>query len=65
MMFRKEHWKVNVTSLVERFSRYAVVIRNEDSQSKPIMESLINGLAPLPADSRKSITYYRGTEFSA
>ena len=65
MMFRKEHGKVNVTSLVERVSRYAVVMRNEDRQSKPIMESLINGLAPLPADARQSITFDRGTEFSA
>lgn len=65
MMFRKEHGKVNVTSLVERVSRYAVVLRNEDRQSKPIMEALIQGLAPLPADARQSITFDRGTEFSA
>ena len=65
MMFRKEHGKVNVTSLVERVSRYAVVMRNEDRQSKPIMEALIRGLAPLPADARQSITFDRGTEFSA
>ena len=64
MMFRKEHGKVNVTSLVERVSRYAVVMRNEDRQSKPIMEALITGLAPLSADARQSITFYRGTEFS-
>jgi len=65
MMFRKEHGKINVTSLVERVSRYTVVMRNEDRQSKPIMEALINGLAPLPADARQSITFDRGTEFSA
>jgi IS30 family transposase len=65
MMFRKEHGKVNVTSLVERVSRYTVVMRNEDRQSKPIMEALIQGLAPLPADARQSITFDRGTEFSA
>lgn len=65
MMFRKEHGKINVTSLVERVSRYAIVMRNEDRQSKPIMESLINGLVPLPANARKSITFDRGTEFSA
>lgn len=65
MMFRKEHGKVNVTSLVERFSRYAVVMRNEDRQSKPIMEALIQGLALLPADARLSITFDRGTEFAA
>ena len=65
MMFRREHGKVNVTSLVERVSRFAVVMRNEDRTSKPTMESLINGLAPLPADARQSITFDRGTEFSA
>jgi IS30 family transposase len=65
MMFRKEHGKVNVTSLVERVSRFTVVTRNEDRRSKPIMEALINGLAPLPADARQSITFDRGSEFSA
>jgi IS30 family transposase len=65
MMFRKEHGKVNVTSLVERVTRYTVVMRNEDRQSRPIMEALIQGLAPLPADARQSITFDRGTEFSA
>ena len=29
------------------------------------MEALIIGLAPLPADARQSITFDRGTEFSA
>lgn len=65
MMFRREHGRINVTSLVERMSRFTVVSRNEDRQSKPIMESLIEGLAPLPADARQSITFDRGTEFSA
>lgn len=65
VMFQKEHGKVNVTSLVERVSRYAVIFRNEDRRSTPIMETLINGLAPLPADARQSITFDRGTEFSA
>ena len=65
MMFRKEHGKPNVTSLVERVSRDAVVMRNEDRQSKPIMEALVQGLAPLPANARQSITFDRGTEFSA
>jgi IS30 family transposase len=49
--------KINVTSLVERVSRYTVVLRNEDRHSKPIMEALILCLAPLPADARRSITF--------
>lgn len=50
MMFRKAHGRINVTSPVERVSRYAVVLRDEDRhrQSKPIMEALIGGLAPCP-----------------
>jgi IS30 family transposase len=65
MMFRKEHWKVNVTSLIERVSRLAIVMHNEDRHSKPIMEALIQGLTPLPHNARQSITFDRGTEFSA
>lgn len=62
--FRREHGKVNVASLVERVSRYVVVLRDEDRRSKPIMQALIEGLAPLTAEARRSITFDRGTEFS-
>ncbi|WP_411976575.1 IS30 family transposase [Sulfitobacter faviae] len=58
MMFRKEHGKVNVTSLVERVSRYAVVMRNEDRQSKPIMESL-DKRAGSPARRRAPVDHLR------
>lgn len=65
VMFRKEFGKVNVTSLVERVSRFAVVLKNPDRQSKPVMEGLIDSLSPLPAEARRSITLDRGTEFTA
>ncbi len=65
MMLRKQHGKVNVISLVEHVSCFTVVMRNEDRQSKPIMKALIHGLAPPPADPRRSITFDRCTEFSA
>ncbi|ASP20024.1 transposase [Antarctobacter heliothermus] len=42
-----------------------MMFRNEDRQSKPIMEALIQALAPLPAGARQSITFGRGSEFSA
>lgn len=64
-MFRKEFGKANVTSLVERVSRFAVVLKNPDRQSKTVMESLIGSLSPLPASARRSITFDRGTEFTA
>lgn len=54
-----------MTSLVERVSRFAVVLKNPDRQSKPVMERLIDSLSPLPAEARRSITFDRGTEFTA
>lgn len=65
MMFRKEHGHANVTSLVERVSRFTVTLKNHDRQSKPVMDALIDGLAPLPQPARRSITFDRGTEFTA
>lgn len=65
VMFRKEFGKANVTSLVERVTRFAVVLKNSDRQSKPVMEGLVDGLSSLPAYARQSITFDRGTEFSA
>jgi transposase, IS30 family len=48
MQFRKKFGKANVTSLVERVSRFAVFLRNNDRQSKPVMDGLIQALQSLP-----------------
>jgi len=65
VMFRKEFGKANVTSLVERVSRFSVVLKNPDRRSKPVMEGLIESLSSLPVHARRSITFDRGTEFTA
>lgn len=62
MQFRKKFGEANVTSLVERVSRFTVFLRNNDRQSRPIMERLIRTLEPLPAIARRSITFDRGTD---
>ncbi|ETX10574.1 hypothetical protein OCH239_21430 [Roseivivax halodurans JCM 10272] len=64
-MFRKEFGTANAASLVERVSRFTLLARNQDRQSKPVMEALIAGLRALPQPARRSITFDRGTEFSA
>lgn len=64
IQFRKKFGKANVTSLVERVSRFAVFLRNNDRQSRSIMEGLIDTLGPLPHAARRSITFDRGTEFT-
>src|SRR5690606_13834522 len=63
MIFRRELGPANIATVVERVSRYTVVFRNNDRRSKPIMNSLIGLLAPLPRDARQSITFDRGLEF--
>jgi len=37
--FSQEFGKAKITSLVERVSRFAVFLRNNDRQSRPVMES--------------------------
>jgi len=65
IQFRKEFGTANVTSLVERVSRFTVLLKNADRKSKPVMEGIIAGLSPLPFPARRSITFDRGFEFSA
>ncbi len=64
IQFRKKFGKANITSLVERVSRFTVFLRNNDRQSKPVMDRLISVLGPLPLFARRSITFDRGTEFT-
>jgi len=64
IQFRKKFGKANVTSLVERVSRFAIFLRNNDRQSRPVMNGLVQALQALPHLARRSITFDRGTEFT-
>ena len=65
LIFRRDNGKTNIASLIERKSRYAVILKNPDRQSIPLMEQIIAALAPVPAEARRSFTFDRGTEFMA
>lgn len=65
LMFRKEHGKGNVTSLVERTSRFTVLLRNNDRQSRPVIDAVIGAFSALPHGASRSFTFDRGTEFAA
>ena len=65
MIFRKEHGAANVATAVARTTRHTVLFRNDDRRSKPIMGRLVDALAPLPADARRSLTFDRGLEVVA
>lgn len=48
IQFRKKFRKANVTSPVERVSRFAIFLRNNDRQSRPVMDGLVRALQALP-----------------
>lgn len=64
MIFERELGHANVTSLVERKSRYTVMIKNQSRHSRPIMDKIIGTFSPLSAFARQSFTFDRGTEFA-
>lgn len=63
MIFERSQGKMNVASLVERKTRYAVLFRNNDRSSKHFMNTLMNVMEPPPQPARRSITFDRGFEF--
>ncbi|WP_231626246.1 IS30 family transposase [Novosphingobium sp. AAP83] len=63
--FRKEFGKSNLTSLIERRSRYIVLTRNPSRHSMGVMAGIEQHLGPPSQILRQSITFDRGTEFAA
>lgn len=63
MIFERSQGKMNVASLVERKTRFAVLFRNNDRSSTQFMNTLMNVMEPLPQTARYSITFDRGFEF--
>jgi len=63
MFFEQKLGQTNVTSLVERVSRYTVILKNPNRRTKPVMGKIMKAIKDLPLNARKSITFDRGTEF--
>lgn len=63
MLFEQKLGQSNVTSLVERVSRFAVILKNPNKRTKPVMVKIIKAIKDLPHQARSSITFYRGSEF--
>src|SRR6185312_16720310 len=65
VIFKREHGRANITSLLERKSRYQIVIRNKDRGSMGVLSAIEDRLWAVPAPGRQTITFDRGTEFMA
>src|ERR671928_2160711 len=62
LIFRKEVGKANVTSLMERKSRFTFLLANEDKRSTAVIAGIGEALRPLPEDARRTITFDRRSE---
>lgn len=63
MLFKQKLGQTNVTSLVERVSRFTVILKNTNRRTRPVMGKIINAIKDLPHHARRSITFDRGSEF--
>ncbi|WP_313851752.1 IS30 family transposase, partial [Parasedimentitalea psychrophila] len=63
ILFKQKLGQTNVTTLVERVSRFTVLLKNPSKRTKPVMGKIIKAIRDLPFMARKSITFDRGTEF--
>lgn len=63
LAFQREHGHANVTSLIERKSRYTLLVKNRNKSTTPVISGIAERLKSLPPTSRQSITFDRGFEF--
>lgn len=54
IIFERPFGHANVTSLVERKSRYTVLIKNPSRHSRPIMDKIVRAFSRLPAFARQA-----------
>ena len=64
LIFRREHGKTNVTSLLERKSRFTFLLPNDDRRSAAVLAGIADALRPLPEAARGTVTFDRGSEFA-
>ena len=63
MLLKQKLGQSNITSLVERVSRFTVLLKNPNKRTKPVKGKIMNAVRDLPHLARRSITFDRGTEF--
>ena len=63
MLCKQKLGQANVTMLVERVSRFTVILKNPNRRTKPVMGTIIKAIKDLPLIARRSMTFDRGSEF--
>jgi IS30 family transposase len=65
LIFQKAHGKANLTSMVERQTRFTVLLSNPDRRSEALIGRIGQALQAFPRAACRTITFDRGTEFAA
>jgi len=65
MIFKRKYGQANITTLVERKSRYTIIAKNPDKKANTVISNIRDKLKALPRISRSSVTFDRGSEFLA
>ena len=65
VIFARTTGTANLTTLIERQSRYLILLSNPDRRSLPVMGRIEAALGTLPSAARTTMTFDRGTEFAA
>ena len=63
MLFKQKRGQTSVTALVERVSRFTIVLKNQNRRTKSVMGKIITAMKDLPLVARRSITIDRGRAF--
>jgi len=53
-----------IATLVERYSRYIILVKVPGNETKPVIEALIKQANKLPAELYKSLTWDKGCELT-
>ena len=64
LTFFKGDQSRNVGVLIDRATRFLILIKNESKKSTEVIKNMFNALAQLPEHMRKSITFDNGLEFT-
>ena len=57
--------KGNFTTIIERITRFAIVIENNSKHTAPVINGIQEKLLKIPEKLRRSITFDQGTEFAS
>jgi len=63
LTFCRGEQSANIGVMVDRKSRFSLMVKNESKKANLVMKNMFNKLAELPHSKRKSATFDRGSEF--